>query len=39
MKTVQVRLGHSKPSITLDEYTGLWPVGDDTTAAVMESAL
>ncbi|GAA5176687.1 site-specific integrase [Pseudonocardia eucalypti] len=28
VKTVQLALGHSKPSITLDTYTGLWP--DDT---------
>jgi integrase len=25
VKTVQLALGHSKPSITLDTYTGLWP--------------
>ncbi|MER5507171.1 site-specific integrase [Streptomyces sp. NPDC002766] len=39
VKTVQVRLGHSKPSITLDKYTGLWPTADDTTAAAIESVL
>lgn len=39
VKTVQVRLGHSKPSITLDKYTGLWPTAEDTTAAAIESAL
>jgi integrase len=30
VKVVQVRLGHSKPSITLDKYTGLWPTDEDT---------
>lgn len=39
VKTVQVRLGHSKPSITLDKYVGFWPDDEDTTAAVMESVL
>lgn len=39
VKTVQVRLGHSKPSITLDKYTGLWPTGEDTTADAIESVL
>ncbi|WP_405750049.1 site-specific integrase [Streptomyces sp. NBC_00012] len=39
VKTVQKRLGHSKPSITLDTYTHLWPDGEDTTAAAIEAAL
>ncbi|MCX5338099.1 site-specific integrase [Streptomyces sp. NBC_00140] len=39
VKVVQVRLGHSKPSITLDKYTGLWPTAEDTTAAAIESVL
>lgn len=39
VKTVQKRLGHSKPSITLDIYTHLWPDGEDTTAAAVETAL
>lgn len=39
VKVVQVRLGHSKPSITLDKYTGLWPTGEDTTADAIESVL
>jgi len=38
-KTVQKRLGHAKPSITLDIYTHLWPKEDDATAAVVESVL
>ncbi|WP_328404440.1 tyrosine-type recombinase/integrase [Streptomyces sp. NBC_00390] len=37
VKTVQVRLGHSKPSITLDKYVGFWPTDEDTTAAAIES--
>lgn len=39
VKVVQVRLGHSKPSITLDKYTGLWPTGEDMTADAIESVL
>lgn len=39
VKTVQKRLGHSKASITLDTYTHLWPDGEDTTAAAVESAM
>lgn len=39
VKTVQKRLGHSKPSVTLDIYTHLWPDGEDTTAAAVEKFL
>lgn len=39
VKTVQIRLGHSKPSITLDKYVGYWPTDEDTTAAAIESVL
>jgi integrase len=39
VKTVQRRLGHSKPSITLDIYTHLWPDEEDTTRAAVESVL
>jgi integrase len=38
-KTVQKRLGHAKPSITLDIYTHLWPKEDDGTAAIVEAVL
>lgn len=31
--------GHSKPSITLDKYTGLWPAAEDATAAAIRKAL
>ncbi|MFD6983484.1 tyrosine-type recombinase/integrase [Streptomyces sp. NPDC059956] len=39
VKTVQRRLGHSKPSITLDIYTHLWPDEEDTTRAAVEAVL
>ncbi|WP_371654166.1 MULTISPECIES: tyrosine-type recombinase/integrase [unclassified Streptomyces] len=39
VKTVQKRLGHAKPSITLDTYTHLWPDEEDTTRAAVEAAL
>jgi integrase len=39
VKTVQKRLGHSKPSITLDTYTHLWMEDEDTTRAAVEAAL
>lgn len=39
VKTVQKRLGHSKPSITLDTYTHLWPDDEDTTRAAVEAVL
>lgn len=39
VKTVQTRLGHSKPSITLDKYVGFWPTDEDTTAAAIESVM
>ncbi|MEU8711664.1 site-specific integrase [Streptomyces sp. NPDC048663] len=39
VKTVQKRLGHSKPSITLDIYTHLWPDDEDTTRAAVAAVL
>ncbi|MHC0431588.1 tyrosine-type recombinase/integrase [Streptomyces sp. O3] len=39
VKTVQKRLGHAKPSITLDTYTHLWPDEKDTTRAAVEAGL
>ncbi|MFJ8269466.1 tyrosine-type recombinase/integrase [Streptomyces sp. NPDC094154] len=39
VKTVQRRLGHAKPSITLDIYTHLWPDDEDTTRAAVEAVL
>ncbi|EGX54945.1 phage integrase family protein [Streptomyces zinciresistens K42] len=38
-KQVQKRLGHAKPSITLNVYTHLWEADEDRTADMMESAL
>jgi integrase len=39
VKTVQKRLGHTKPSITLDTYMHLWPDEEDTTRAAVEAVL
>lgn len=39
VKTVQKRLGHAKPSITLDIYTHLWPHDQDTTRSAVEATL
>lgn len=38
-KQVQMRLGHAKPSITLNVYTHLWEAEEDQTADMMEAAL
>ncbi|MFH8799691.1 tyrosine-type recombinase/integrase [Streptomyces sp. NPDC017936] len=38
-KQVQKRLGHAKPSITLNVYTHLWETDVDKTADMMEAAL
>ncbi|MFE5024950.1 hypothetical protein ACFRAO_16815 [Streptomyces sp. NPDC056656] len=38
-KTVQKRLGHSKPGVTLDTCTHLRPDGVDTAWAAVEVAL
>ncbi|MGW2867890.1 tyrosine-type recombinase/integrase [Kitasatospora sp. NPDC001225] len=37
VKTVQKRLGHAKPPITLNTYTHLWPDEEDTTRAAIEA--
>lgn len=39
VKKVQRRLGHAKPSITLDLYVHLYEDDDDTTAALIDEAL
>jgi integrase len=39
VKTVQKRLGHAQPSITLNTYTHLWPDEEDTTRAAVEAVL
>ncbi|MDQ0713230.1 integrase [Streptomyces luteogriseus] len=38
-KRVQMRLGHAKPSITLNVYTHLWEAEADRTADMMEAVL
>ncbi len=39
VKTVQLALGHSKPSITLDTYTHEWPDAMERTRSLMDDAL
>lgn len=39
VKTVQLALGHSKPSITLDTYTHEWPEAIDRTRNLVDDAL
>lgn len=37
VKTVQMALGHSKPSITLDTYTHEWPDSHDRTRDIVDA--
>jgi integrase len=37
VKTVQKRMGHAKPSITLDTYAHLWPDAEDTSRDAVEA--
>jgi hypothetical protein len=39
VKTVQVALGHSAPTITLNTYVGLWPDQVDRTRTLVDEAL
>lgn len=39
VKSVQLALGHTKPTITLDTYVGFWPDAVDTTRSLIDSAL
>jgi integrase len=39
VKTVQLALGHSKPSITLDTYTHEWPDAGEQTRSLIDGAL
>ena len=39
VKTVQLALGHSSPTITLDAYVGLWPDSADRTRTIVDAAL
>lgn len=38
VKTVQLALGHSTPTITLNTYVGQWPDAVDTTRALIDAA-
>jgi integrase len=39
VKRVQLALGHSTPTITLNEYVGEWPDTDRETRSIIEAAL
>jgi len=39
VKTVQVALGHSSPTVILNTYVGQWPEAVDRTRAIMDDAL
>lgn len=39
VKTVQMALGHSTPTVTLDTYVGLWPDQIDRTRTLVDAAL
>lgn len=39
VKTVQLALGHTTPTITLNTYVGLWPDAIDTTRSLIDEAL
>ena len=39
VKTVQMALGHSTPTTTLNHYVGLWPDAVETTRALVDNAL
>jgi integrase len=39
VKTVQIALGHSSPTVTLNTYVGQWPEAVDRTRQIMDDAL
>jgi integrase len=39
VKTVQLALGHSSPTITLNEYVGEWPEAHEKTRTIVDGAL
>ncbi|MDE3722365.1 tyrosine-type recombinase/integrase [Nocardiopsis sp. N85] len=39
VKTVQMALGHSTPTVTLNTYVGEWPEAQDRTRALVDNAL
>lgn len=39
VKTVQMALGHSTPTVTLNTYVGLWPEQLECTRNLVDAAL
>jgi hypothetical protein len=39
VKTVQLAMGHTTPTITLNTYVGFWPDATDRTRTPVDSAL
>ena len=39
MKSVQLAMGHTTPTITLNTYVGYWPDAIDQTRTLVDSAL
>jgi integrase len=39
VKRVQLALGHSTPTITLNTYVGEWPDTDQETSTIVDAAL
>lgn len=39
VKTVQLVLGHSTPTVTLNEYVGEWPEAHEKTRTIVDGAL
>lgn len=39
MKTVQLGMGHTTPTVTLNTYVGYWPDAVDQTRTLVDSAL
>lgn len=39
VKRVQLALGHSTPTITLNTYVGEWPDTDERTRSIVDAAL
>ncbi len=39
VKTVQLAMGHTTPTVTLNTYVGYWPDAVDQTRSLVESAL
>ncbi|WP_233520085.1 tyrosine-type recombinase/integrase [Prauserella sp. PE36] len=39
VKTVQLAMGHTTPTVTLNTYVGYWPDAVDQTRSLVDSAL